>query len=919
MANLTVNTSAPRRHLTLWSIFVFMLSVAFWGCEKEETLDQGPFPGEGTPPSIEVPGSTAKLPLDINPEILDELSNTYGGRISAKYPAHDGDRFFVTLPAREASNVATGDVFSQLITPLLGALGFDRGTDAFRLPPNQGVPMARANYDGLIQAVQDEYGVTEQLFKPRTRFMLEALQNRNATPEIDMALEMGEGMNLNQFIAGIEREAIAFPFVQVDADIPIEHTMILAQRWEGQGITSIRGVFYNKYDIANSLVIQHEDAVSRAIEALRQVEGVDRVADTKEAEDGPYLMLLPYGSDAAGVTYMRYAYRMILQGYAVGRQGGFQLWSDAENGDILKLEPLFSDVGASGTVYNRDPGVATRTASFQVDPESGGNYTLQLSGVLNRVDYLGNGFDADDVSINAASGGSSPTFANFNQAPINDATQALCASGTNKAFQQVNFFGVIHRYYQRGLSLGVFTPFPTSPWNPRVESASAGCNAWSTMDYGACQGYTDAACPNFSTGTISGSNYMNFAHDNTVVGHELAHNLTDRFTNTRPADWCGVLPCPIPVGWGRLHDLADFWADHFDSTNCTAGWVAKNQGGVNNSLNCANHNEGGGLPRLHEVAVPFNPAAIGDHFPEHRAISTIDYADSQIGAAALWQVRLGMRSKCRPSGMPQFAVRFARALRETGFFGTAPAGTDQGIFNYLYDLEVEMVEQWASSGSPGGPPAFRHNGPHTTNKVTAGFAKTGLFLTPDQCIDSDAATSDPTFCPSGENGGDSVIDIDDNDLGDDLSINGVDHPEVDFLELGGPAPTFHVWTGPRYRFDGTTGLREITNPAPCNSEFQVEVADDPTFPGASTITSPWIGVDVDPTTPDTPECYGNWSPSDTQWTMLQSGGALTRLYYRSRTRDAGAGNIRLSTEPGAGLWSVPAPYAVLTTNGQSDY
>ncbi len=556
---------------------------------------------------------------------------------------------------------------------------------------------------------------------------------------------------------------------------------------------------------------------------------------------------------------------------------------------------------------------------------------------MNRVDYLGDGDATNDVSIADNTNGSSATLANFDQAAINDETQALCASGTNKAYQQVNFFGTIYRYYQRSLWLGIFTPFPRSgglstdsptPLNPKVESASAGCNAWSSMDYGACQGYFDAACPSYWDGTNSwAGSAMNFAHDNPVIGHELGHLITPRFTSARPSDWCGMSPCSIPVGWGTFHDLADFWADHFESTNCTAGWVTKNTGGVDNSLNCANHVETGSLPRLHDVTVPFNEAAPGDHFPEHRAGgNTGGYADGQIAAAALWQVRLGMRSKCRPSGIPQFGVRFARALKQAGFLGFTPDNSDRGTFQQLYDLEKKMLDQWATAGSPGGPPAFRHNGAHTANKVTAGFARTGLFLIPYQCLDGDAATGDPSSCPvagGGEFGGDAVIDIDDNDVADDFSINGVDHPDFDFLELDGPAPTFHVWTGPRYRLDGAGGASTFTNPAPCNARFRVEVSTDPAFPPGTVIRSPWIDINTDPTTVDPSDgpwdCYGQWSPNPGQWRRLQRGGALSRIYYRARTRDASDGNERWSTQPGNGLWTVPPPYAVLTTNGQSDY
>jgi hypothetical protein len=482
------------------------------------------------------------------------------------------------------------------------------------------------------------------------------------------------------------------------------------------------------------------------------------------------------------------------------------------------------------------------------------------------------------------------------------------------------------------ISLGMYTPFPKfagtstdtpDPWNPQIEVAGY-CNAHSSMKFGACEAYFNPACPNFSIGGNNNPNYMNFAHDKTVIAHEIGHTIQPRLTYARPSDWCGPGTCSVPVGWIGFHDLADAWAAHFESTNCTGGWVGKNQGGGDASLNCSNHYEGS-FPRLHEVSVPFNPSQPGDHFPEKpiQAISIGVYANGQIPAAALWETRLGMRSKCRSSGVIQYAVRLIRALKDAGFTGSVSSLNHTGLYKQLYDLELEMVDQWAISGSPGGPPAFNHNGPHTTNKVTAGFAKTGLFLIPHQCLDGDSTTGEPSFCPvsaGGENGGDAVIDIDDNDTADDLMISGVVHPEVDFLELGGDAPTFHVWTGPRYKLDGTNGNGTFKNPASCNSKFRVEVSTDETFSGGTTtINSPWIDVDTDSTTPESPECYGTWTPTDAEWTDLQEDGALSFLYYRARTRNSSDGNERITTEPGNGLWSVVPAYAVLTGDGQSEY
>jgi hypothetical protein len=373
-------------------------------------------------------------------------------------------------------------------------------------------------------------------------------------------------------------------------------------------------------------------------------------------------------------------------------------------------------------------------------------------------------------------------------------------------------------------------------------------------------------------------------------------------------------PCPVPVGPdGTFHDFADSWAHALENSNCVGGWFAKNQRGKDASLNCiANTSEGASPPRLSQVDVPLDPADPGDHFPEHRS-SPGAYGNMQIAGAALWAVRQGMRSKCLPSGTPQYFVRFVRALRTTGWFGASkPVNTDRDIYRGLVDLGIKIANQWATSGSPGGPPAFHHNGPHTTNKAVGGFARAGVFLIPWQCLDGDNATTDPSFCPAGENGGDAVVDIDDNDPGDDITVAGAPHlaqPEWDYLETGGPAPTFYVWTGPAYAFSGDTAT--FPNPAPCNTQFQVEVANDDAFTLNFT-TSGFINVDVDPTNGVTPDCFGTWTVPGGDWATLDD---TDRLFYRVRTRDAIGGNEKISTSPGNGLFTPPPPYAVINATG----
>src|SRR5262249_40874107 len=155
-----------------------------------------------------------------------------------------------------------------------------------------------------------------------------------------------------------------------------------------------------------------------AAKALNGLRGVK--AALPRPVEPPVLVLLPYRiTPATGLPEMRYAYRLQMRVNWAGQSGPFLLWVDADDGRLLTLLP-FIDTGvtAVGAVWNRDPGIGTTTESFQVDASSGGQYTLQLAGFTNRLDYQGDGvagYNAFDASISDSTNGSSATFANFNQ------------------------------------------------------------------------------------------------------------------------------------------------------------------------------------------------------------------------------------------------------------------------------------------------------------------------------------------------------------------------------------------------------------------------------------------------------------------------------------------------------------------------
>jgi len=881
--------------------------------DDEEEERCGPFlPGEAPLPRILTPKMAVRLPAAVDSEALPAGAE-------AHFPAFDGDPFFVRFPAGSVARKRPKLFLAKVIPKTLRAIGLEAGMRALKESASSASPEGK--FASLTVAVEHEFASDPAAFSLGDPAMIDVLRRRSAPDAaIDATLEDALGMSFDELVAEVERGETLVSFYQVVGATPIEHTLLLASHSPGRGM-SVRGALINDYLLANEVAL--DSPIEAADQAMKELPGIQGVELPKEGE-GPALVLLPYGTAGDGRVQLRYAYRMILTARFCQQEVPFLLWIDAEDASILKLEPLVTDladgdvgdvagrgvhdgggeeremVEAPASIYNRDPGVGKTTTLLRVYSGAEGRLSLEAEG-LNRPDFQDDGFDEFDVAIPYGRA----ERPNFDQPPFNDAGQALCGSGSNKQFQQVHFFASLMRYRRYSQGLGIDPVFSLA-WKPGVESPRAGCGAWSNMSFGACKGYYDAACPEYSDGTESLDNCLNFAHDNTVIAHEMGHNVTAELTNRRPFDWCGEEICPLPVGWRSLHDLADFWADHFESTNCVAGWACKNVRGVDASLACRSHSEGAGMPRLHELPLPLDPSAPGDHFPEHRRLASGEYADMQIAAAVLFKLQTGMRSKSRTAGSLLFAPRFARALYRTGFLGFTPPDSDLGIYQYLMNLETELVDEWASGDDP------------TTSKVTASFARAGLFVIPYQCLDGDPATADPRFCPSGEDGGDAVIDIDDNDSEDDYAIRGVHHPEVDYLELGGTPPTFHVWTGPLYRFE-SDGVAVLSKAAPCNRKYRVDVSTDPAFPPGVTFDSRWVEVDGGSQAASSAGCYGAWTPSAEQWDRLQAGGAGSRIYYRVTTRDAGGNNPRVSTEPGGGLWSVPAPYAVLTEDGTARY
>jgi hypothetical protein len=315
---------------------------------------------------------------------------------------------------------------------------------------------------------------------------------------------------------------------------------------------------------------------------------------------------------------------------------------------------------------------------------------------------------------------------------------------------------------------------------------------------------------------------LNTIHDNTWVAHEFGHALTPRQYSDRPADWCvgpsldgtPVAPCPLPTGRTSYHDFADSWAHHFENTNCWSGWHGKNEGGVNASLNCAaNHSEGGWLPRLSEVTVPFNPADPRDHFPEHvcsRPAATPCAADRR---RRLVVSAPGHAQQVPINRHPQYFVRFVGRCAAPAGWARPTAMTGTCIADC--STSIKLADQWATSGRGWATGVAQRRAQHQQGNVR--FAppeysccrpsvSTGMPPPPMPLIVRRQALPTRLWISMTANG-------------DDVTIDGVVHRSATSCGAG-PAPAF-VWTGPRYL---QWQLRRVSA-ALCNAECRVEVAN----------------------------------------------------------------------------------------------
>jgi hypothetical protein len=922
------------------------------------------------PPAIPENPITVRYKLLLSPKFVGVL------------PQFDGDGFFFSVPNTIEATLkswSATEVFAKTVFPFLHDIGFKNPGSRFRQfdASYQGRELPQADLETLAKTTCRQWWIQNDKNAQQSCTLLS--KPSNVTSEADAAFKTRTGMTVGQFRKAVERVGVEYFFTQehkvtksenptvddVPAKVPLEHAGIRVERRKGEKGLFVTGRVINNLTVTNVVSIGPHAVPSVAWKALTKIKGITSASE--ELVSPVELVLLPYGGtgEPESRPVVKYAYRMALVADFLGLKGTFYLWLDADRGEILQLVPTMGSAMATGKTFLRDPGSlpSTGLAEFEIDnvdnPPPDGKFVLSLSGIFKRLDRADGGYDDGELEKKASDfipplTSTELTSPRFDRDPVGkvllDPTSdpkgirhlSCERSGANYDFAQVDLMATISRYRTTFNGAGPLLShfFPQTERTILMDQANDNCNAYYGHDgfiFQFCPGYSDPTCPDIGS--------LNSAHDHTVVAHEFGHAFTQYqygFPETlnpatkpkgdRLTSWClgptledgqrpgGTAsdPCPKPVLPDDIfHDFADAWSQVLEDTNCFGGWWGKNRGGTNFSLDCKYqgpdstrpnhqpHDEGGGYPRLSEVGMTFNPADPQDHFPEHRkAGQQGEYSDMQIASAALWAVRDGLKMRDPAAGAVLYLGRFVQTLATTGWLGqptisrTSSGYIDRDIYRYLVELEIKLASRWWNGSS--------NHGESTVNKVVSGFARAGIFLIPWACLDGNAATPAGSPC---ESGADAVIDVE---------------PGKDYLARSGSPPTFHIWTGPLYKFD-VNGAASNFSPSPatpslCNTAFEVEIDNDITFTSLNRRTStPASGVWKTVSNTSSSGCHATWQPHASDWNLLKGTSGETHIYYRVKTRNSAGAEVRESTRSANGLFgNFAPPYLVVSGSLPTD-
>lgn len=584
-------------------------------------------------------------PLDRSKLELDARAVAYQG--TGTLPMFDGDYFSLTLSSDNAKTGGKQEEVRSVVEAVLSSINWKRPAEELRyfkvVPPR---PADSRMMEREVKMMED---TTRRRIKGRFG-------------QINKATEEAIGEFSNDLRKQMNRPSEAFVFDQLFRGIKIEDAGIVATVRSGM-VTSLSGRVFHTVNITNRERLN----AARAQQAAEQ--HINKTSKSTGVSVPPKKVILPYGSG------LKYAWKMEIS----AEDGPYEVWVDADNGNVLQLEPLFSFDAARGLVFNPSPNAGTRELTFEVDAPSGNQYRLRLNNVLDVNNNGADGVSTGDLTIASGSG-----EANFNVNPINGTVvNRTNQTNYNSRFQEVNVFAWVHEMRKNYEAWGSQAfPFITATVNHNnpcgfgINNACASGTNSLTFGIGSATTGTAATCNDF----------FNSAIDATVIAHEFGHLLNRLQYNAAG----GTIIGSINEG------IADYWANtNFNTDTFGAFWAG----------NCAAPVQSSFVPRQAEALdiFPEHIVNFGDGFP---------HSNGQIICWALWN---GRQELLDESAIGAFSMNFnlIAAMAQAGV-GVLNGMTHRRVHDSFLNLMQQLVPRYDSSRS--------------IHKVLSGFARAGMFL-----------------------------------------------------------------------------------------------------------------------------------------------------------------------------------------------
>ena len=222
-----------------WSAVLLILAVSFLiGCHPQQPPQT--VPEDDTMRSFR--NTVAPDPVPTRGK-LDFDSSLLPPGARGRFSSFDGEAVAINVPPKQAGDLSAAEVFAQTITPLVKAMGYGSRLGELTAGSPAGDKLPRANLSMLAnetcrEVARDEY----KRYQP----VCNALMTGESNPIAERVLGLAYGMTVAQFRADIERQRIQYVFSQRSGSVPIEHAALVAQRNEGEAVTTVHGTVFNR-------------------------------------------------------------------------------------------------------------------------------------------------------------------------------------------------------------------------------------------------------------------------------------------------------------------------------------------------------------------------------------------------------------------------------------------------------------------------------------------------------------------------------------------------------------------------------------------------------------------------------------------------------------------------------------------------